>query len=52
MRDDQSLARLAFLVAVRLDQLDQLTALDGFGAEKHVTKFEDSKEKIKSKLKN
>jgi hypothetical protein len=32
-RDDHSLARLAFLVAVRIDLLDQLTALDGFGAE-------------------
>jgi hypothetical protein len=51
-RDDQSLARLAFLVAVRLDQLDQLTALDGFGAEKHAPKFGDPKEKIKPKLKN
>jgi hypothetical protein len=51
-RDDHSLARLAFLVAVRLDQLDQLTALDDFGAEKHAPKIEDPKEKIKSKLKN
>jgi hypothetical protein len=51
-RDDHSLAGLAFLVAVRLDQLDQLTALDGFGAEKHATKFEETKEKIKPKLKN
>jgi hypothetical protein len=46
------LARLAFLVAVRLDPLDQLTALDRFGAEKHAPKFEEPKEKIKSKLKN
>jgi hypothetical protein len=46
------LARLTFLVAVRLDQLDQLTALDRFGAEKHATKIEDPKEKIKPKLKN
>jgi hypothetical protein len=45
-RDNHSLARLAFLVAVRLDPLDQLTALDGFGAEKHATKFEEPKEKL------
>jgi hypothetical protein len=32
--------------------LDQLTALDDFGAEKHATKIEDAKEKIKPKLKN
>jgi hypothetical protein len=51
-RDDHSLARLAFLVAVRIDQSDQLTALDGFGAEKHATKFDDPKEEIKPKLKN
>jgi hypothetical protein len=47
LRDDESWAWLNFLVAIRLDPLDQLTALDGFGAEKHAPKFGDPKEKIK-----
>jgi hypothetical protein len=50
-RDDHSLARLAFLVAVRIDQLDQLTVLDGFGAEKHAPKFDAPKEKNQAQIK-